>query len=143
MIRTINERLQTNKEIIISKEKEGLSKILFALRSERGSGGKSAFEKHLGRKPNTPKSRLIEKYILEKDPAIEIEPEDFSEEVDSTILVKERVRGTKLESAFKRVKGQVVSQSNNTITVIPKASKSETIYSKRDIATGSNWQKRQ
>ena len=143
MIRTINERLRSNKEIIISKEKKGLSKLLFALRSERGSDGKSAFGKHLGRKRNTPKSRLIEKCILEKDPAIEIEPEDFSEEADSTILVRERVRGTKLESVFKRVKGQVVSQSNNTITVIPEASKRETIYSKRDIATGSSGQKGQ
>ena len=61
MIRTINERLRTNKEIIISKEKEGLPKILFALRSEKDSDGKSAFEKHIGRKPNTPKSRLTEK----------------------------------------------------------------------------------
>ena len=46
MIRTNNERLRTNKEIIISKEKEDLPKILFALRSEKSSVGKSAFEKH-------------------------------------------------------------------------------------------------
>ena len=143
MIRTINERLRTNKEIIISKEKEGLSKILFALRSEIGSDGKSALEKYLGRKPNTPKSRLIEKCILEKHPAIEIEPDDFTKEAGATILVRKRVLGTKLESAFKRVKGQELSQSNNTITVIPKASKRETIYSKRDIATGSSGQKGQ
>ena len=118
-----------------------MSKTLFALRSERGSDGKSAFEKHLGRKPNTPKSRLTEKCILEKDPAIDSEPEDFSE-ADSTILVRERerVRGTKLESAFKRIRGQVVNQSENTITIVPKASKKEIIYSKRDVATGSSGQ---
>ena len=46
---------------------------------------------------------MIKKCILEKDPQIGIEPEDFSEEADSTILVRERVRGTKLESAFKKV----------------------------------------
>ena len=137
MIRTINERLRTNKEIIISKEKKGLPKILFALRSERGSDGKSAFEKHIGRKPNTPKSRLIEKCILEKDPAIEIEPEDFSEEGDSTIFVRERVRGSKLESAFKKVRGQIVRQSENTVTVVPNTNNKEVIYSKRDVASSS------
>ena len=96
MIRTINGRLRINKEVVISKETTGLSKILFALRSEKGADGQSAFERHLGRTPSTPKSRLIEKCVLEKDPAINIEPEDFSEEADSTILVRERVRGTKL-----------------------------------------------
>ena len=129
--------MRTNKEIIISTEKEGLPKILFALRSEKGSDGKSAFEKHIGRKPNTPNSRLIEKCHLEKDPAIEIEPEDFSEEADSTIFVRERVRGSKLESVFKKVRGQIVMQSENKITVLPNANKKETTYSKRDVASGS------
>ena len=50
---------------------------------------------------------MIEKCILEQDPQIEIEPEDFSEEADSTILVRERVRGTKLECTFKKVKGKL------------------------------------
>ena len=65
-----------------------------------------------------------------ENPAIEIEPEDFGEEgdADSTILVRERVRGTKLERAFKKVEGQVVRQSNNTITVLPNASKKETMF---------------
>ena len=55
--------------------------------------------------------------FLEQDPRIEIEPEDFSEEADSTILVRERVRGTKLEGAFKKVKGKIVGESSHTITV--------------------------
>ena len=33
---------------------------------------------------------MIEKCILDQDPQIEIEPEDFSEEADSTILVREK-----------------------------------------------------
>ena len=94
MIRTINERLRTNKKIVVERERSGLSKILFALRSEKGIDGKSAFEKHMGRKPNTLISAMIGKCILDKDPRIEIEPDDFSEEADSTILVRERVRGT-------------------------------------------------
>ena len=77
-IRTINGRLRTNTKILISKDKSGISNILFALRSEKGPDGKSAFEKQNGRKPNTEKSRTIEKCILDQDPRIEIEPEDFS-----------------------------------------------------------------
>ena len=60
MTRTNNERLRTNKEIFISKEKKGLSKILIAMRAEKGSDGKSAFENYTQREPNTSKSRLIE-----------------------------------------------------------------------------------
>ena len=75
----------------MSKDKSGISNILFALRSEKGNDEKSAFEKQNGRNPITLKSRKIEKCILEQDPKIEIEPEDFSDEADSTILVRERV----------------------------------------------------
>ena len=60
---------------------------------------------------------MIEKCILDQDPRIEIEPEDFSEEADSTILVRERVRGTKLEGAFKTVNGQIVGESTHTVTI--------------------------
>ena len=97
MSRTINERLRTNKNIFVSKDKSGISNILFALRAEKGCDGKSAFEKQNGRKPNTLKSRMNENCYLEKDPKINLEPEDFSDEADFTILIRERVRGTKLE----------------------------------------------
>ena len=109
---------------------------MFALRSEKGPDGKSAFEKQNGRKPNTEKSRMIEKCILEQDPQIEIESENFSEEADSTILVRERVRGTKLEGAFKKVKRKILGESSHTITVLPKTGH-QVIYSKRDVAAGS------
>ena len=79
---------------------------------------------------------MMEKCILEQDPQFEIEPEDFSEEADSTILVRERVRGTKLEGAFKKVKGKIVGESSHTITVLPKTGH-QVIYSKRDVAAGS------
>ena len=137
MIRTINERLRTNTKIVISKGKNGLSNILFALSSEKGPDGKSAFEKQNGRKLNTEKSRMIEKCILEQDPQIEIEPEDFSEEADSNILVRERVRGTKLDGAFEKVKGKFVGESSHTITVLTKTG-SQVVYSKRDVASGNH-----
>ena len=133
MIRTINERLRINQKIIVERSKNGISNILFALRTEKRADGKSAFEKQTGRKPNTLKSAMIDKCILEKDPLIEIEPDDFSDEADSTILVRERMRGTKLEGAFKKVKGKVTGQSEHTISILPKSGKTITL-SKRDIA---------
>ena len=54
----------------------------------------------MGRQPNTLKSAMVRKCILEKDPQLQIEREDFSEEDDSTILVRERVRGSQLEGNF-------------------------------------------
>ena len=137
MIRTINERLRINQKIVVERSKNGISNILFALRTEKGADGKSSFEKQTGRKPNTLKSAMIDKCILEKDPLIEIEPDDFSDEADSTILVRERMRGTKLEGAFKKIKGKVTGQSEHTISILPKSGKTITL-SKRDIAKQSD-----
>ena len=110
-----------------------MSNILFALRTEKRVDNTSAYEKQMGRKPNTLKSAMIRKCFLEKDPQLQIEPEDFSEEADSTILVRERVKGTKLKGIFKKINGQIINQSENTITVLPKSGK-QTIYSMRDVA---------
>ena len=63
---------------------------------------------------------MIEKRISENHPQIEIEPKDYIEEADSTFMVRERARGTKLEGAFKQVKGTIVDQSENTLTMLPK-----------------------
>ena len=70
--------------------------------------------------------------FFRESPQLQIEPENFSEEADSTILVREGVKGTKLEGNFEKIKGQIISQSENTITVLPKSGK-QTIYSKRDM----------
>ena len=133
MVGTINERLRTNKQIVVERERSGLSRILFALRSEKRVDGKSAFEKLMSGKPNTLKSAMIGKYVLDKDRGIEIESEDFSEEADSTILERERVRGTKLEGAFRKVKGNIVNESENKLKFLLKTGKSFTL-SKRDVA---------
>ena len=117
----------------MERERSGLSNILFALRSEKGVDRKSAFEGHMGRKPNTLKSALIGKCILDKDPRIEIKPEDLSEEADFNILVRERVRGTKLEGPLRKVKGNIVNESENTLKILPKTGKSCTL-SERDVA---------
>ena len=62
---------------------------------------------------------MIQKCILEKGPLMEMEIENFSDEPDSTILVCERMRGTKLENAFRKVRGELVGQSEHTASVLP------------------------
>ena len=61
LIRTINERLRTNKNIVLKKDKSGLSKILYALRMGEKADGKSPFENLYGRKPNMVKSNIVDK----------------------------------------------------------------------------------
>ena len=80
---------------------------------------------------------MIEKFILDRDPLIEIEPEDFSDEADSTILIRERVRGTTLEGAFKKVRGNIVKETGNTLTILPRCGKSK-IISKMDVANNGS-----
>ena len=45
LIRTINERLGTNKNIVLKRETSSLSEILYALRTGEEADGKSSFEK--------------------------------------------------------------------------------------------------
>ena len=61
MIRTLTERLRTNRKRVVQKATPGLSSILFALRTERGVDNTSAYERQMGRKPNTLKSAMIRK----------------------------------------------------------------------------------
>ena len=117
MIRTINERLRTNKRVVVERAKKGISN-LFCMEIRKVIVGETAFEKYIGRKANMLKSAMIKKCILEKHQQIEIEPKDFSKEADSTILVRQRGRGKKLEGAFKKVEGTIAGQSENTLTVL-------------------------
>ena len=59
--------LRMNKKILVQRNSSAISNILFALRTEKGADGKLAFEKQTGRLPNTLKSAMIKKFILEKD----------------------------------------------------------------------------
>ena len=79
LIRTINERLRANKQIILSKDKTGLSEILYSLRISKKKDGKSPFEKQMGREPNTVKSNLVGKYLdfSAQDKDVQFQPVDF------------------------------------------------------------------
>ena len=135
LIRTNNERLRTNKSIVLKREKSGLSEILYALRTGQKADGKSSFEKLYGRQPNTVKSNVVEriKNVSETEPKVTFSPSDFEEEIDSTILVRERTKGSKLEGQYKRKAGKVIKETEHTITFLPKKSNKEVILSKRDV----------
>ena len=77
----------------------------------------------------------MEKFISEADPKLELSPASFSEEVDSTILVRECVCGSKLEGAYKKKKGPIIDETSHTISILPKKGKEVTvIYSKKHVA---------
>ena len=62
LIRTINGRLRTNKKIIMStKDKTGLSEILFALRMNLSATKKSPYERYTEQEPKTTKRILTNK----------------------------------------------------------------------------------
>ena len=85
LIRTINERLRANKQIILSKNKSGHSEIRNSLRVSK-KNGMSPFVKHMGKEPNRAKG-LME--ISEQDPKLDLNSFDFQDELVSTVLVRE------------------------------------------------------
>ena len=133
-----------NKQIILTQDQSGLSEILYALRIRKRKDGKSPFEKQLGREPNTVKSNAVSKFldISEQDNSLELSPTDFQDDLESTVLVRERSRGSKLEGAFERKTGSVLEETEHTIAFLPEASKKEKMYSKRDIAKLSKEQRK-
>lgn len=98
--------------------------------------GESPFKKQQGREPNSIIGNLSEKFkvVSEEDRNLVINPSDFEEDVDSTILVRERTRGSKLEPCFKKKSGKIIKETGTTITILPENKKRTTLYSNRDVA---------
>ena len=144
LIRTINERLRTNQNIIVKKDNSGLSEVLYALRTGKKADGKSPFEKQFGREPNTVKSNIVSelvensKGVLEQDSKVTFATSDFEEEIDSTILVRERTRGSKLEPTFTKKRGRILEETDHTISFLPQGKKKATKLAKRDVARANN-----
>ena len=87
MITTINKRLRNNNKIVLERRNKKLSRILFALRTDIGMDGKSAFERHKKQKPNTPKTAMVNDLGSFRDPNLQNEGYDFSPDADSTVLI--------------------------------------------------------
>ena len=137
LIRTINERLRANKNIILEQDNTGLSEMLYALRSAKRPKKLCSAELHNNRKFTTVKDIITTKpnknYIVsENNNNFQLELSDFPGEQDSAILVRERARGTKLDRLYKKKKGVITNETDHTITSNKK--RQSTTYSKRDVA---------
>ena len=80
--------------------------------------------------------------VSERVPKLEFKQSDFQEDLDSTVLVRERARGSKLESLFDSKAANVIKESANTIAALPENSTKPKVYSKRDVASSSAEQNR-
>ena len=134
LIRTINEQLRLNKQFILSKDKSGLSAILYSLRISKKRDGKLPFERHMGKGSNTAKSNLVGKFrdFSAQDSHVECQPSDFQDETDSAILVRERTKDSKLETAFARKTRKVLQKTEHIIALIQEKAKRAKVFSKRD-----------
>ena len=83
--------------------------------------GKSAYRKYTGKEPHTIKKLVVNSFRKISDqpqPVIQLSDTDFKSGQDSTIMVGEQTRGTKLEGSYKRRKAVLLEQSNHTITFL-------------------------
>ena len=62
LIRTINERLRANPELLAERQNKLFYQLVSALRVNKGKDGKSPFERHTGKRPNTITSIIVKLY---------------------------------------------------------------------------------
>ena len=109
------------------------------LREPKTAKRATPFERHFNRRPNTITEMLTHQnnsLLTPNDPTIQLNPSDFSSS-DSNILVRERTRGSKLESAYQKRRGQIVNETNHTVTFQPANISKTTTISKRGIGMAS------
>ena len=138
LIRTINERLRTNQNIILDKDNTGLSEMLYALRGAKKPDKSCPAELQNKRKFTTIKDIITTKpnknyNVLDNDNTLQLEISDFQGKQDPELLVRERARGTKLDGLYKKKKGVIIGETNHTITISNKK-RQPTTLSKRDVA---------
>ena len=140
LIRTINERLRTNRRTILDKENVGLSEILYSIRNAQKSNNISPAELQLGRKLTTIKEIITTKpstnynSVSDNDKDLELEMSDFPQVQDSEIMVRERARGSKLEEVYKRKKGRITGETQHTLTMKEAGKSTAQTFSKLEIA---------
>ena len=115
LVRTINERLRANPEVLIENQNKLFYELISALRTNKGKDGKSSFERHTGRKPNTVTSIIVKLYKelndLEFHRTVDLEKlEEFPRDDDSTIFVRKRQRKGKLGGHFKKRRGKSLAK---------------------------------
>ena len=95
---------------------------------------RSPHECFSGQESNTIKRLVTNKrQFISEAPEVELTGEDFESGQNSSIMVRERTRGSKLEGAFKTRKGTLIEHSIHTITFLPAGRTKATNISKRDV----------
>ena len=112
--------------------------LVSALRASKGKDGKSPFERHTGRKPNTVTSIIVKVYKelndLDYNKSVELDRlEDFPRDDDSMIIVRERQRKGKVAGLFLKRRGRVTKETEHTVQFAPEG-KAEVTLSKREVA---------
>ena len=138
LIRTINERLRANPEIMSDRKNKLFYELIANLRQARKKDGKSPFEKMTDRKPNRITTILVNLYkhlnSLDFDKSVDLERLDqFPRDGDSTIYVRDRLNKGKLAKLFKRQRGTIKGQTEHTLT-FKKENGKESVLSKREVA---------
>ena len=88
---------------MVKTDYSGLSEVLFALRMYPSKNGKSPYEKRTGKEPNTMKKLVINRGQFISEPAdFKLTETHFEFGQDSTVLVRELTRGSKLEGAYQK-----------------------------------------
>ena len=94
LIRTVNERLRANPELLAEKQNKLVYQLASAPRSSKGKDGKTSFERHTGQKPNTMTSKIVKLYKklnnFDYDMTVDLNKlEDFPRDDDCTLFVRE------------------------------------------------------
>ena len=76
----------------------------------------------------------MSKGVLEQDSRATFAASDFEEDIDSTILVREIARSSKLEPAFSKKSGGVLEETEHTITFLPQAKRKASKLVKEEMA---------
>ena len=86
--------------------------------------------------PNTIKGNLVEKLkiVLVEDQQLKFSQSDFEDDLDSTIMVRERTKGTTLEETFQKRRGKIMGETSTTVSFLPEGKEKEIKWSKRDVA---------
>ena len=144
LLKTVNERLSTNKNIDLEMDKTGFTEMLYALRGAREQNKLRSAELHNYRKFTTVKDLITAKptehyTVLDNGNISQLKMSAFPGEQDSEILVRERARVTKFDGLYKKKQCNIVQKTTHTVT-ISNEKRQPTLYSKRDVTIPNDMQ---
>ena len=113
-----------------------MSGILLALRTAKRSKPSFPAEQQLGRLHVTVGDLLKSSFasIPENNPTFWLALDESPHDANSTILVRERARGSILESAFRKQTGRIINVTTHTLSLLLSGKAATCLLSKRDVA---------